>query len=54
VIFYNAAELTVVFNQLAAEGHPVCGEGVAVLSPYAARHILRFVTMSSISPPSSA
>ncbi len=29
----NAAELTVVLNQLAAEGHPVRGEDVAALSP---------------------
>ncbi|MGH9152297.1 MAG: Tn3 family transposase [Acidimicrobiales bacterium] len=42
VIFYNAAELTGVLNQLAAEGHPVRGEDVAALSPYATRHILRF------------
>jgi len=33
VIFDNAAELTVVLNQLAAEGHPVRGEDVAARSP---------------------
>jgi TnpA family transposase len=55
VIFYNAAELTVVLNQLAAEGHPVRGEDVAALSPYATRHILRFGDyVLDLSPPASA
>lgn len=55
VIFYNAAELTVVLNQLAAEGHPVRGEDVAALSPYATRHILRFGDyVLDLSPPTSA
>ncbi len=54
VIFYNAAELTVVLNQLAAEGHPVRGEDVAALSPYATRHILRFGDyVLDLSPPTS-
>lgn len=55
VIFYNAAELTVVLNQLAAEGHRVSGEDVAALSPYATRHILRFGDyVLDLSPPTSA
>jgi TnpA family transposase len=55
VIFYNAAELTVVLNQLAAEGLPVRGEDVAALSPYATRHILRFGDyVLDITPPISA
>lgn len=55
VIFYNAAELTVVLNQLAAEGHPVRGEDIAALSPYTTRHILRFGDyVLDLSPPTSA
>ncbi len=54
VIFYNAAELTVVLNQLAAEGHPVRSEDVAALSPYATRHILRFGDyVLDLTPPAS-
>jgi hypothetical protein len=44
-----------VLNQLAAEGHPVHGEDVAALSPYATRHILRFGDyVLDLSPPTSA
>ncbi len=54
VIFYNAAELTIVLNDLAAEGHPVRGENVAALSPYTTRHILRFGDyVLDLSPPTS-
>lgn len=42
-------------NQLAAEGHPVRGDDVAALSPYATRHILRFGDyVLDLSPPTSA
>jgi hypothetical protein len=51
---YNAAELTVVLNQLAGEGHPVRGEDVAALSPNSTRHILRFGDyVLDLTPPSS-
>jgi TnpA family transposase len=52
VIFYNAVELTVVLNQLKAEGHPVRAEDVATLSPYMTRHIRRFGDyVLDLSPP---
>jgi TnpA family transposase len=55
VIFYNAAEMTAVLNQLAAQGRPVRSEDVAALSPYATRHILRFGDyVLDLSPPRTA
>ncbi|MCP4966884.1 MAG: Tn3 family transposase [bacterium] len=42
VIFYNAAQLTDVLNQLAAEDHPASRQDVAALSPYTTKHVLRF------------
>lgn len=42
VIFYNAAQLTNVLNQLADEGQPAEKEHVAALSPYTTKHVLRF------------
>jgi len=42
VIFYNAAELTVILKQPVAEGHPVRSEDMAALSPCATKHIHRF------------
>lgn len=42
VIFYNAAALTDILNQLAADGHPVTSDDVAALSPYTTKHVLRF------------
>lgn len=55
VIFYNAAEMTAVLNQLAAQGRPVRSEDVAALSPYATRHILRFGDyVLDLSPPKTA
>jgi TnpA family transposase len=55
VIFYNAVELTVVLNQLKAEGHPVRAEDVAALSPYTTAHIRRFGDyVLDLSPPGGA
>lgn len=42
VIFYNAAALTDILNQLAADGHPVTSDDIAALSPYTTKHVLRF------------
>jgi len=55
VIFYNAAELTVVLNQLCAEGNRLRSEDVAALSPSTTNHILRFGDdVLDLSPPRTA
>ncbi|MCW2939604.1 MAG: transposase [Actinomycetia bacterium] len=52
VIFFNAVELTVLLNQLKAEGSTVRAEDVATLSPYTTRHIRRFGDyVLDLSPP---
>ncbi len=53
VIFYNAAQLTNVLNQLASEGQPAERDDVAALSPYTTKHVLRFGDyVLDLTPPS--
>ncbi len=55
VIFYNAAELTAVLNQLCVEGNRLRSEDIAALSPYTTNHILRFGDyVLDLSPPRTA
>lgn len=42
IMLSNVTDLTTVLIEMAADGHPVTPEFVALLSPYTRRHILRF------------